>query len=64
MAPAHLKASLRETTKCQRRLELSMNPSVIGGNPAVRKVVKGSRWASDEVSEEQLATHHDARKMT
>ena len=34
-----------------------MNPNVIGGNPAVRRVVKGSRSAGDEASEEQFATH-------
>ena len=36
-----------------------MNPNVIGGNPAVRRVVKGSRSAGDEASEEQFATHVD-----
>ena len=49
--PAHLMASLRATTKCQRRLGLSTNPNVIGGDPTVRRVVKGS--------EEQFATHLD-----
>ena len=33
--PAHLRASLRATTKRERRLELPMNPNVISGNPAV-----------------------------
>ena len=37
--------------------ELPMNPNVICGNPAVRRVVKGSRSAGDEASEEQFATH-------
>ena len=55
----HLEASLPVTTKCQRRFELPMNPNVIGGNPAVRRVVKGSGSAGDEASEEQLATHLD-----
>ena len=36
-----------------------MNPNVIGGNPALRRVVKGSRSAGDEASEEQFATHPD-----
>ena len=36
-----------------------MNPNVIGGNPAVRRDVKGSRSAGDEASEEQFATHLD-----
>ena len=36
-----------------------MNPNVIGGNPAVRRVVKGSGSAGDEASEEQFATHLD-----
>ena len=36
-----------------------MTPNVIGGNPAVRRVVKGSRSAGDEASEEQVATHLD-----
>ena len=57
--PMHLEASLRLTTKCQRMLELPMNPNVIGGNPAVRRVVKGSRSAGNEASEEQFATHLD-----
>ena len=48
--PVHLEASLRVTTKCKRRFELPMNPNVIGGNPAVRRVVKGSRSAGDEAS--------------
>ena len=43
--PAHLMASLRLTTKCQRRLGLSTNPNVIGGDSTVRRVVKGSRSA-------------------
>ena len=41
--PAHLMASLRVTTKCQRVLGLSTNPNVIGGDSTVRRVVKGSR---------------------
>ena len=57
--PAYLMASLRVTTKCQRRLGLSTNPKVIGGDPAVRRVVKGSRSAGVEASEEQFATHLD-----
>ena len=57
--PVHLEASL-QVTKCQRRFELPMNPNVIGGNPAVRRVVKGSRSAGDEASEEQFATHLDS----
>ena len=32
---------------------------MIGGNPAVRRVLKGSRSAGDEASEEQFATHLD-----
>ena len=56
--PAHLMASLRVTTKCQRRLGLSTNPNVIGGDPAVRRVVKGSRSVGVEASE-QFATHLD-----
>ena len=32
---------------------------MIGGNPAVRRVVKGSRSAGDEASEEQFSTHLD-----
>ena len=55
----HLEVSLRVTTKCQRKFELPMNPNVIGGNPAVRRVVKGSGSAGDEASEEQFATHPD-----
>ena len=58
-SPAHLMASLRVTTKCQRRLGLSTNPNVIGGDPTVRRVVKGSRSAGVEASEEQFATHLD-----
>ena len=57
--PVHLDASLRVTTKCQRRFELPMNSNVIGGNPAVRRVVKGSRSAGDQASEEPFATHLD-----
>ena len=53
--PVHLEASLRVTTKCQRRLELAMNPNVIGEDPAVRRVVKFSRLAGDEAP----ATHLD-----
>ena len=53
--PACLKASLRVPTKCQRRLGLSTNPHVIGGDPAVRRVVKGSRSAGVDASEEQFA---------
>ena len=56
---AHLTASLRVTTKCQRRLELSMNPNVVGGSPAVRRVAKGSWSAVVGASEEQFATHLD-----
>ena len=41
--PVHQEASLRVTTKCQRKFELPMNPNVFGGNPAVRRVVKGFR---------------------
>ena len=52
-------ASLRVTTKCQRRFELPMNPNVIDGNPAGRRVVEGSRLAGDEASEEQFAMHLD-----
>ena len=55
--PAQLMASLRVTTKCQRRLGLSTNPNVIGGDPTVRRVVKGSRSVGVEASEEQFATH-------
>ena len=55
----YLEASLRVTMRCQRRFELPMNPNVIGGNPAVRRVVKGSRSAGDEALEEQFATHLD-----
>ena len=55
----HLEASLRKTTKCQRRFELPMSPNVIGGKPAVRRVVKGSRSVGNEASEEQFATHLD-----
>ena len=57
--PAYLMAPLRVTTKCQRRLGLSTNPNVIDGNSAVRRVVKGSRSAGVEASEEQFATHLD-----
>ena len=57
--PAHLMASLRETTKCQRGLGLSTNPNVIGGDPTVRRVVKGSRSVGVAASEEQFATHLD-----
>ena len=57
--PAHLMASLRVTTKCQMRLGLSTNPHVIGGDPAVRRVVKGSRSAGVKASEERFATHLD-----
>ena len=56
---AHLMASLRVTAKCQRRLGLSTNPNVIGGDPTVRRVVKGSRSVGVEASEEQFATHFD-----
>ena len=52
---AYLMASLRVTMKCQRRLGLSTNLNVTGGDPAVRRVVKGSRSASVE----QFATHLD-----
>ena len=57
--PVHLEASPRVTTKCQRKFELPMNSNVIGGNPARRRVVKGSGSAGDETSEEQSATHPD-----
>ena len=57
--PAHSLASLRVTTKCQRRLGLSTNPNVIGGDSTVRRVVKGSRSFGVEASEEQFATHLD-----
>ena len=57
--PVHLEVSLRVTTKCQRRFELLISPNVIGGNPTVRKVVKGAGSAGDEASEEQFATHPD-----
>ena len=57
--PAHLMASLRATTKCQKRLGLSTNPNVICGDPTVRRVVKGSRSVGVEASEEQFATHLD-----
>ena len=56
--PAHL-MSLRVTTKCQRRLGLSTNSNVIGGDSTVRRVVKGSRSFGVEASEEQFATHLD-----
>ena len=36
-----------------------MNLNVIGGNPAVRRVVKGSGSAGDEASEGHFATHLD-----
>ena len=62
--PAHLMASLRVTTKCQRRLGLSTNPNVIGGDPTVRRVVKGSRSVGVEASEEQFATHLDTVQRT
>ena len=45
-SPVHLEASPRVM------FEPPMNPNVIGGNPAVRRVVKGSRSAGDEASEE------------
>ena len=48
--PAHLEASLRDMTKCKRRFELPVSPNVIGGNPAVRRVVKDSGSAGDEAS--------------
>ena len=51
--------SLRVTTKCQRMLVLSTNPNVIGGDPTVRRVVKGSRSVGVEASEEQFATYLD-----
>ena len=57
--PVHLEASLRATTKCQRKFELPMNPNVIGGNSTVQRVVKGSRSFGVEASEEQFATHLD-----
>ena len=57
--PAHLIASLRVMTKCHRRLGLSTNPNVIGGDPTVRRVVKGSRSVGVEASEEQFAMHLD-----
>ena len=57
--PVHLEVSLREMTKCQRKFELPMSPNVIGGKPAVRRVVKGSGSAGDEASEEQYATYPD-----
>ena len=56
--PVHLEASLRVTTKCRRKFELPMNPNVSGGNPEVRRVVKGSGSAG-EASEQQFATHLD-----
>ena len=40
-----------------------MSPKVIGGNPAVRRVVKGPRSAGDEASEEQFATHLDTVQL-
>ena len=46
--------------ECQRRLVLSTNPNVIGGDPAVRRVVKGSWSDGAEALEEQFATHLDA----
>ena len=59
--PAYLMASLRvkKKTQCQRRLGLSTNSNVIGGDRTVRKVVKGSRSFVVEASEEQFATHLD-----
>ena len=60
----HLEVSLRVTTKCQRKFELPMNPNVIGGNPAVRRVAKGSGSAGDEAPEEQIATHPDTVQHT
>ena len=48
--PVHLEVSLREMTKCQRKCELPMSPNVIGGSPAVRRVVKGSGSAGDEAA--------------
>ena len=58
--PVHLEASLRVTTKCQRRFEMPMDPNVDRWqNPAVRRVVKGLRSAGDEASVEQFATHLD-----
>ena len=57
--PVHLEVSLREMTKCRRKLELPTSPNVIGGNPAVRRVVKGSGTTGVEASEEQFATHLD-----
>ena len=36
---------------------------MIGANPAVRRVVKGSRSAGDEGSEEQYATHPDTVQL-
>ena len=56
----HLEASLRVTTKCQRKFELPINPNVIGGNPAVRRVVNCSGSAGDGASEKQFATHLDS----
>ena len=56
---AHSVASPRVTTKCQRTLGLSTNPNVIGGDPTVRRVVKGSRSVGVEASEEQFETHLD-----
>ena len=35
------------------------NPNVIGGDPTVRRVVKGSRSVGVQASEEQFATHLD-----
>ena len=60
--PAYLMTSLRVTTKCQRRLGLSTNPNVIGGDTTVRRVVKGSRSVGVEASEEQFATYLDTVK--
>ena len=40
-------------------LGLSTNPNVIGGDPTVRRVVKGSRSVGVAASEEQFATHLD-----
>ena len=57
--PAYLMTSLRATTKCQRKLGLSTNPNVIGGDTTVRRVVKGSRSVGVEASEEQFATYLD-----
>ena len=39
--PVHLEASLRVTTKCQRRFEMPMDPNVIGGKPSSSKSCEG-----------------------